>query len=99
MLEKTIEAKLRDGVKELGGLCYKFTSPGSTGVPDRVVLMPGGRVYFVELKTDKGRLTKLQIFRQTELRVRGARVRTLFGLVGVKAFLAELRRELVGDAV
>lgn len=97
--EKSIEAKFRDGVKELGGLCYKFTSPGSVGVPDRIVIMPGGRVYFVELKKDKGRRTKMQTLRQTELRAHGARVWTLFGLVDVKAFLVELRRELFGDAV
>lgn len=50
MLEKTIEGKLRDRVRELGGLCLKFESPGYTGVPDRLILLPGGKVLFAETK-------------------------------------------------
>lgn len=50
MLEKDIEGKLRDQVKQLGGLCLKFESPGYTGVPDRVILLPGGKVVFAETK-------------------------------------------------
>lgn len=50
MLEKTIEGKLRDRVRELGGLCLKFESPGYTGVPDRLILLPGGKVMFAETK-------------------------------------------------
>ena len=51
-LEKVIERKLRDGVKKLGGgaQCLKFESPGTSGVPDRMILLPGGRVVFVALK-------------------------------------------------
>ena len=50
LLEKDIERHLREGVKSLGGWCLKFTSPGFAGVPDRIVLMPGGKLCFVELK-------------------------------------------------
>lgn len=50
MLEKDIERKLKKRVEELGCLCLKFESPGFTGVPDRLILMPGGEVIFVELK-------------------------------------------------
>lgn len=50
MLERDIERKLRDGVTALGGQCWKLVSPGTAGVPDRLVLMPGGRLAFVELK-------------------------------------------------
>lgn len=50
MLEKEIERRLRDGVKAAGGLCLKWESPGYTGVPDRMILLPGGRILFVELK-------------------------------------------------
>lgn len=50
MRESTIEAYLRDRVKELGGKAYKFVSPGNDGVPDRLVCLPGGRAVFVELK-------------------------------------------------
>lgn len=50
MLEKYLERKLRDGVRALGGQCLKLVCPGTAGVPDRLVLMPGGRLAFVELK-------------------------------------------------
>lgn len=50
MLERNIEYKLRDKVKALGGLALKLIASGFTGLPDRLVLMPGGYVYFVELK-------------------------------------------------
>lgn len=60
-LEKDIEKKLVDMVKDYGGLCLKWVCPGWAGVPDRIVLMPGGRAVFVELKRPKGgRLSKLQ---------------------------------------
>lgn len=53
-LEKEIERKLRLMVTKHGGMCLKLVCPGWSGVPDRIVLMPGGRVYFVELKRPKG---------------------------------------------
>ena len=53
-LEKEIEAKLVNIVKRHGGLCLKWVCPGWAGVPDRIVLLPGGKVIFVELKRPKG---------------------------------------------
>ncbi len=53
-LEKEIEAKLVDVVNRYGGLCLKWVCPGWAGVPDRIVLLPGGKVIFVELKRPKG---------------------------------------------
>jgi hypothetical protein len=50
MRESVVEAYLRKRVREAGGEAWKFTSPGTRGVPDRIVLLPGGRVWFVELK-------------------------------------------------
>ena len=46
MKESEIEARLVRGVKALGGVAYKFVSPGNVGVPDRLVVLPGGRVIF-----------------------------------------------------
>lgn len=60
-LEKDIEAALVRKVKQRGGQCLKWICPGQAGVPDRIVLLPGGRIIFVELKRPKGgKLSKLQ---------------------------------------
>lgn len=53
-LEKDIERRLRTLVERHGGLCLKWVCPGWAGVPDRIVLLPGGRIIFVELKRPKG---------------------------------------------
>lgn len=61
-LEKNIEQKLVDKVRQYGGWCLKWVCPGWAGVPDRIVLLPGGRIVFVETKRPKGgRLDKRQI--------------------------------------
>lgn len=60
MLEKNIEAHLVKRVKALGGVAYKFTSPAHRGVADRVVCLPDGQTWFVELKTEGGKLSPLQ---------------------------------------
>ena len=60
MNEKLLEKKLREEVKKLEGLALKFTSSTYTGMPDRIVLMPKGKVYFVELKTTGQNVTSLQ---------------------------------------
>lgn len=53
-LERDIEKKLRLMVERHGGLCLKWVCPGWSGVPDRIILLPGGRVIFAELKRPKG---------------------------------------------
>ena len=68
MLEKFIEQKLVGLVRREGGLCPKFVSPGSDGWPDRIVLMPGGKLAFVELKAPQGRLRPIQVQRHAQLR-------------------------------
>ena len=50
MRESSVETKLCKFVKSLGGVAWKWVSPGRNGVPDRICLLPGGRVIFVELK-------------------------------------------------
>lgn len=62
-LERDIERKLRTVVESHGGLCLKWVCPGWSGVPDRIVLLPGGRALFVELKRPKGgKVSKLQMW-------------------------------------
>ena len=67
MLEKQIESYLVRRVKELGGVAYKFVSPAHRGVADRVVCLPDGSTWFVELKTEGGRLSPLQQVFQSEM--------------------------------
>lgn len=63
VLEREIEAKLREMVKRQGGLCLKWVCPGWAGVPDRILLLPGGRIVFVELKRPKGgKLSSRQVW-------------------------------------
>ena len=60
MNEKLIEKKLREGVKKLGGIALKFSSQSYTGMPDRIILMPGGKTRFAELKTTGKKATAIQ---------------------------------------
>ena len=65
--EKNIEQKLVKEVKNAGGLCLKFTSPGFDGVPDRIILMPGGKMAFAEIKAPGKKLRPLQECRKRQL--------------------------------
>ena len=77
MLEKSIEKKLADAVKKRGGLAPKFVSPGLDGMPDRIVLMPGGRLAFIEVKAPGKKPRPLQEARHRILRELGFTVYTL----------------------
>ena len=77
MLEKTVEHKLVLAVRMLGGQCLKFVSPGMSGVPDRIVLLPGGKAAFVELKAPGKKPRPLQEYRHDQLRALGFRVYVL----------------------
>lgn len=68
MREREIEKKLVDAVKTQGGVCWKFISPGTAGVPDRIILMPTGRIAFVEVKAPGESPRKLQLARHRLLR-------------------------------
>ena len=59
--ERDIERRLRETVEKSGGLCLKWVCPGWSGVPDRIILLPGGRVIFAETKGPQGgKVSKLQ---------------------------------------
>ena len=75
--EKSIEQKLRMQTKKRGGLAVKFVSPGFNGVPDRLVLFPGGRMAFVELKAPGETMRPLQQYRARQLAALGFRVYTV----------------------
>lgn len=75
MRESQIEKILKQKVERSKGKCYKWVSPGCRGVPDRIVVWPGGRpAVFVELKAPSGVLSRIQEARILDLRIRGQRV-------------------------
>ena len=86
MLEKTVEAALVKRVKELGGIAYKWTSPGRTGVPDRIVMIPGGKIIFVELKSPTGKLTVRQEREHDTIRSLGFEVIVINNVEDARAF-------------
>lgn len=92
MKESDIEARLVRGVKAQGGRAYKFVSPGHVGVPDRIVVLPGGRVIFVELKTETGRLSGAQKFELGCLTALGCETEVLYGAEDVDRFLVRCRK-------
>ena len=70
MRESAIERHLVERVRRIGGECFKFVSPGRVGVPDRVVILPGGEIFWIELKTWTGKVSPEQLrmhFRLREL--------------------------------
>ena len=90
MTEASIEKRLVEGVKKLGGMCLKFVSPSMAGVPDRLIITADGKVIFAELKTETGRLSKIQKHTIGEMQKRGADVRVVKGLAEVKQLLDEI---------
>lgn len=72
MLEKQIERKLVAEAKRRGGAAIKFTSPGCAGVPDRLVVMPGGKMGFVEVKAPGESPRPLQTARRRQMERLGA---------------------------
>ena len=74
MREQFIEKKFTDAVKKMGGIAPKFVSPGLDGVPDRLVLLPMGRMAFVEFKAPGKKMRPLQIRRKKQLESLGFKV-------------------------
>lgn len=98
MREKEIERILVDEVRKLGGRAYKWVSPGNDGVPDRIVILPGESPYFVELKTDRGKLSALQAVQIERLRKLGQCAEVLYGLREVNVFLEACKTRLAKKA-
>lgn len=80
MLERTVERHLTQEAKRRGGLALKFVSPGMDGVPDRILLLPYGRIAFVELKAPGKTLRPLQVRRKAQLEGLGFSVYCVDGI-------------------
>ena len=74
MRETAVEKHLAVEAKKRGGMSVKFVSPGLDGVPDRLVLLPGGKLAFVELKAPGKKMRPLQVHRAKQLIALGFRV-------------------------
>ena len=90
MREKVIEQRLVRAVKADGGLCTKFVSPGMDGMPDRLVLLPGARLAFVEVKAPGKKPRPLQLHRHEQLRALGFRVYVLDSVEQIKPLLEDI---------
>lgn len=96
MRERDIEVYLRVRVKELGGIAYKFVSPGHAGVADRIVCMPGGVVWFVEVKAPGGKLSPLQRLFEVQMSQLGMRYVTIWSKDEVDQWIENwLSREIL----
>lgn len=95
MKEKRIETRLVNVVRSQGGMCPKFVSPGVDGVPDRIILLPGGRIAFAETKAPGKKMRPLQVKRKSQLEKLGFRVYCIDRPEQINTVIAEV---IGGDA-
>lgn len=88
--ERDIEKWLREKIQQLGGKFMKFTSPGNDGVPDRIAILPGGQVWFIELKKDGEVPKKIQEWQLEQLRKMGCNVALITGKQEARAWIREV---------
>lgn len=91
--EAKVETRLRNRVKALGGVAVKFAAPGYRSWPDRLVLMPGGEAYFVELKAPGEKPTPQQILRHQMLLGLGFPVTVLDSTTNVDTWIDATLRQ------
>jgi hypothetical protein len=91
MKETHIERSLTKKVRLMGGLALKFISPGFDGVPDRLVLLPGSKIAFIELKAPGKTLRPLQVKRKRQLEALGFSVYCIDGIEQIGGILDEIR--------
>ena len=95
MLEKDIENWLNKQIEQMGGLAFKFVSPGNPGVPDRIYILPNGEVWFVELKQQLGKVANIQKWQRQRLIGLGCNYRLGKGMDDAKKYVEEMRHEIL----
>ena len=90
MRESYLERQLVQTVGNMGGLAPKFVSPGTAGVPDRLILLPGGKMAFAEMKAPGKKPTSLQRMRHGQLRDLGFRVYVIDSMEKIGGMLNEI---------
>jgi hypothetical protein len=91
MREKQIEQKLVKAVRGMDGLALKFVSPGFDGVPDRLILLPYGRMAFAEIKSMGCKLRPMQVRRKRQLEALGFSVYVIDGEEQIGGMLNEIQ--------
>ena len=91
MREKETEQKLKKAVQRHDGIAVKFVSPGYDGMPDRLLLFPGGRMGFVEVKAPGQKPRPLQEARHRMLRTLGFKVYVLDSAEKIGEIIDEIR--------
>lgn len=89
--EKIVERKLREHIKQLGGLCLKLPCDFCIGLPDRLCLLPGGKLVFVELKTTGKKPRLIQELMHDKIRNLGFRVEVIDRVESVTSFIEQLK--------
>ena len=97
MQEKNVEQQLVRAVKAMGGFSPKLVSPGTDGMPDRLVLFPGGKLAFVEMKAPGMQMRPLQVRRKRQLEALGFRVYCVDRLEQIGGVLDEIRSPRLPD--
>lgn len=90
MREKTLEQQLTQAARRMSGIAPKFVSPGLDGVPDRLVLLPGGKIAFVEVKAPGKLLRPLQVKRKRQLEALGFRVYVIDSVEPIQRIIREI---------
>lgn len=90
MEEQKIERRLKKEIELIGGKALKFVSPGVSGVPDRIVLLPGGKVIFIELKAPGKKLRPIQAFRRKEFNKLGFETKVIDSIDKILDFIKEV---------
>ena len=93
--ESQLEKNFCLKIKKLGGLPLKFISPGRAGVPDRIVLMPKGKIYFVEMKNEIGKTSLIQDYVFKVFTDFGFKVHIINSVESLENFLSEIKNEKV----
>ena len=100
MLERDIEKKLARPIRDMGGRCLKCEIPGFTGMPDRLILLPGAHVVFVETKQPGKKERPRQLYVHGLLRAMGFTVySTIDSAVKVAAIIEDCRRLVYGESI
>lgn len=88
--ESQLERKFCKKIQELGGMALKFTSPSQAGVPDRIILMPEGKIYFVEMKCETGRVRAIQKYIFEKFEKLGFKVHIINSDDAIKSFMEKI---------